>query len=62
MVHFYQRSRDVPSGLTHYVEYKNLVTDARWRLLTTIAGDGSVANITDSGANTATRFYRIPTR
>ncbi len=50
------------SGHTHLVQYKNVLTDPVWTLLQTVPGDGTVANITDNGASTATRFYRVVTQ
>jgi hypothetical protein len=47
------------AGHTHYVEYKNAITDLTWSPLTTITGSGSNTNVTDSTASGATRFYRI---
>jgi len=50
------------AGHTHYVEYKNALTDPGWTLLQTVGGDGTVANITDNTAVSATRFYRVRTQ
>jgi len=47
------------SGHTHYVEYKDQLTDPLWTILATIAGNGAVTNITDGAATNATRFYRV---
>jgi hypothetical protein len=47
------------SGHTHYVEYKNDLSDVSWLPLTTVGGNGSVTNITDNTASGTTRFYRV---
>jgi hypothetical protein len=50
------------AGHTHTVQYKNALTDPLWSTLTTITGDGSVANIVDNAANGARRFYHVVTQ
>jgi hypothetical protein len=50
------------SGRTHEVEYKNLLSDLTWNLLTTISGTGSLTNVTDNTASPNTRFYRVKTQ
>jgi hypothetical protein len=47
------------SGHTHFVEYKNALTDVSWTSLTNITGNGSITNVTDSSASNSTRFYRV---
>ncbi|MDB6122276.1 MAG: hypothetical protein JWQ71_1269 [Pedosphaera sp.] len=47
------------AGHTHYVEYKNAITDPTWTPLTTIAGNGSSTNVTDNTASGAVRFYHV---
>ena len=47
---------------THFVQYKNSLTDAQWQSLTTIMGDGTVATVTDSTASGNSRFYRVETQ
>jgi hypothetical protein len=44
---------------THYVEFKNQLTDANWNALRTISGSGSTTNVTDTTATNVTRFYRV---
>ena len=41
------------------VQYKNALADALWQTLQTVAGNGSVTNITDNAATNKTRFYRV---
>jgi len=50
------------SGHTHYVEFKTSINDVNWTPLTTIGGNGSMTNVTDSGASNSTRFYRVNTQ
>lgn len=50
------------AGHTHYVEYKNVLTDGAWTPLITIAGNGSLTNVTDNAASVSTRFYRVRTQ
>jgi hypothetical protein len=50
------------AGHTHYVEYKNALTDANWTPLTTNSGDGTIQNVSDTGASGAARLYRIRTQ
>ncbi|EEF58129.1 hypothetical protein [Pedosphaera parvula] len=47
------------AGHTHYVEYKNAITDPTWSPLLTIAGNGSSTNVTDNTASGAARFYHV---
>jgi hypothetical protein len=47
------------AGHTHYVEYKNAITDPTWSALTTIAGNGSSTNVTDNTTSGSARFYRV---
>lgn len=47
------------SGHTHFVEYKNALTDGSWTSLTNITGNGSITNVTDNSASNSTRFYRV---
>jgi hypothetical protein len=47
------------AGRIHHVEYKNALTDPAWESLITVAGNGSVTNITDNATAGATRFYRV---
>lgn len=47
------------AGRTHYVEYKDNLSDVTWLPLTTVGGNGSNTNITDNTASGATRFYRV---
>ena len=49
-------------GHTHYIEYKNDLSDVTWLPLTTVGGDGSVTNITDNTASGATRFLELAER
>jgi hypothetical protein len=46
---------------THFVEYKNALSDPSWTPLQTINGDGSIANVTDNTASGTARFYRVRT-
>jgi hypothetical protein len=50
------------AGHTHYVEYKNDLSDPTWLPLETINGDGLAADVTDNAASSATRFYRVRTQ
>ncbi len=50
------------SGRTHFVEYKNLLTDPTWTPLVTISGSGSVTNVTDNAAGGGSRYYRVRTQ
>jgi hypothetical protein len=47
------------SGHTHYIEYKNDLSDLTWVALQTVLGDGSVTNLVDSTASGSTRYYRV---
>jgi len=47
------------SGHTHYVEYKDNITDLNWTPLSTIPGTGAMTLVTDSTATGKTRFYRV---
>ncbi len=47
---------------THYVEYKNDVTDVSWTPLQTVTGNGSITNITDASASGSSRFYHVRTQ
>ena len=47
------------SGHTHFVEYKITLSDVSWTPLTTITGNGSITNVTDSSASNSARFYRV---
>jgi hypothetical protein len=49
------------SAHTHYVEFKNNLTDPSWSALTTVAGNGSITNITDTTATNSSRLYRVRT-
>jgi len=50
------------SGLTHYVEYKNDLSDLTWSPLQTVGGNGSITNITDNTASGVQRFYQVRTQ
>ena len=50
------------AGRSYRVQYKNALKDALWQTLQTVAGNGSVTNITDNAANGASRFYRVVTQ
>ena len=47
---------------THYVEYKNTLTDPSWTLLQTITGSGSITNVADTSASGPSRFYHVRTQ
>ncbi len=47
------------NSVTYRVEYKNNLTDPAWTSLTTVAGTGNPAAVTDPAATTPRRFYRI---
>src|SRR5207245_1272361 len=47
------------AGHTHYVEYKNALSDLSWTPLMTITGNGSITNVTDNTASGMQRFYRV---
>jgi hypothetical protein len=49
-------------GPTYVVEYKNHLEDPSWTVLTTLAGTGLPASISDNGLTNATRFYRVRVR
>jgi hypothetical protein len=46
-------------GPSYIVEYKTNLTDLAWTTLSTTAGSGNPATVTDSLTNAPTRFYRI---
>jgi hypothetical protein len=46
-------------GHTHYVEYKDSLTDVSWTTLATLIGNGALTNVIDNTASNATRFYRV---
>ncbi len=46
-------------GPTYAVEYKETLADADWNLLNTLNGTGNTEMVTDTTANSVTRFYRI---
>jgi len=50
------------SGQTHFVEYKNDLSDLTWSPLTTVGGNGSITNITDQTASGAKRLYQVRTQ
>ncbi len=50
------------SSHTHYVEYKNTLSDPSWTPLQTITGNGTVTNVTDATASGASRFYHVRTQ
>jgi autotransporter-associated beta strand protein len=47
------------SGPTYLVEYKDTLTDATWKSLSSLVGTGSPETVTDTTANSLARFYRI---
>jgi fibronectin type 3 domain-containing protein len=49
-------------GVSYRIEYKNDLSDPAWTLLTTVMGAGATANISDPGATTNRRFYRVRTQ
>lgn len=52
---------DTQTGKTYVVQYTTSLTAANWQPLTTIVGDGTRKQVTDSAAN-AERFYRVATQ
>jgi hypothetical protein len=50
------------SGHTHYVEYTTSLNPTSWTLLQTIVGDGTTANVSDTSASGAARYYRVRSR
>ncbi len=50
------------SGHTHFVEYKNNLTDPSWTPLQTVPGSGSTTNISDATASGNARLYRVRTQ
>jgi hypothetical protein len=49
-------------GPTYVLEYKDILDDTSWKVLTTVAGTGSPIPITDNGLTNTTRFYRVRVR
>ncbi len=49
---------DSQSGTVYVVQFKSLLTDPTWQTLTTLTGDGTRKQVTDSIGN-AQRFYRV---
>jgi uncharacterized protein YdaL len=47
------------SGVPYHIEYKPSLNDPEWLPLTTINGNGSIMQVTDSGPSGPARFYRI---
>jgi alpha-tubulin suppressor-like RCC1 family protein len=47
------------SGKSYSLEYKDALTNANWTGLPSVAGDGSVKTLTDSGASGTARLYRV---
>jgi len=46
-------------GRVYALEYKNSLTDANWVALPLVAGSGRILTLTDSTAQTSSRFYRV---
>jgi Concanavalin A-like lectin/glucanases superfamily/Pro-kumamolisin, activation domain/Reelin subrepeat B/Immunoglobulin domain/HYR domain/Viral BACON domain len=49
-------------GPTYVVEYKDDLLEPSWTVLTTLAGTGLPASLSDNGLTNATRFYRVRVR
>ena len=45
-------------GFAYLVLYKNNLTDASWKLLSIVTGDGTIKTVTDT-ANNPQRFYKL---
>lgn len=54
----FQVSVETISGRNYTLEFKNAVTDGAWTALTTVAGDGTVRILQDTGATGPQRLYR----
>jgi len=46
-------------GASYWVEYTDVFPATYWMLLTNLTGDGTLANVLDSLATSAQRFYRV---
>jgi PKD repeat protein len=52
-------SFDTLAGFTYVIEFKDSFDDARWQILQSVAGDGTVKTITVPLADAMQRFYRM---
>ncbi len=52
---------DTQAGATYVVQYKGSLAPGDWQTLTTVVGDGTRKEVTDSTGN-AQRFYRVATQ
>jgi PKD repeat protein len=52
-------SFDTLSGKTYLVQYKDLLTDPDWQLLSSVPGDGIAHTITNSFLDSPQRFFRL---
>lgn len=46
-------------GLNYTLEFKSLLTDSSWTALSSTAGTGNAASLSDTNATRPTRFYRV---
>ena len=46
------------AGFSYLVLFKNDLTEANWKLLTLVSGDGTTLSVNDPAARTG-RFYRV---
>jgi hypothetical protein len=46
-------------GRQYHLEYKDSLSDAQWKPVTSVTGDGTERSFIDSYADGTTRFYRL---
>ena len=47
------------NGFTYYLEFKTSLSITNWSVATSVAGNGAVQTLTDTGATDPQRFYRV---
>ena len=47
------------TGFNYSVEFKSSLAEPQWESLPTVPGTGGTVTVVDTGANSATRFYRV---
>lgn len=50
------------TGFSHVIQFRDSFSTGTWTNLTTIVGDGSIKNVTNSNPVSDTRFYRVQTQ
>jgi regulation of enolase protein 1 (concanavalin A-like superfamily) len=50
---------DTQLGVSYIVEYKGLLSDPSWTMLTNVLGTGSILRIEDPAISSTSRFYRV---